>query len=133
MNSFPYVIKIQETREYIALSTFVLKVIARPYSRAARTLSVSLFTLAIPHTASCQAYAGEALRPLGAALYKHSRRVAPLALRALKRRPMGKRPRPRAKPYASHLLRLEAPFVEQPLAIATAPDLAKLRPHWLSN
>lgn len=97
------------------------------------SISVSLFILVGPQPATATAYLGQALRPIGFPLYRQVRRFVPIALKALRRRPFGRRSRSRAKPYASYLLRNEAPFVEQPIAMATAPELAKLRPQWLSS
>ena len=101
--------------------------------QTSHTFGPSLFRLAKPTTPLAPAYRGEALRPLGAPLYRYTRRISSVTLQALRRRPRGRKIRRRVRPYASYLLRKEAPFVEQPMARATAPVLSKLRPRWLSS
>ena len=93
----------------------------------------ALFILLQPCRRTNIAYQGQALRPLGFPLYRPAKRAIPVALKALRKHPMGPQARPRLKPYASYLLQNEAPFVEQPIAIASAPMLSKLRPQWLSQ
>lgn len=120
-------------RTYLDLSTFVLTASSNCSPSTPRPLAPGLFRLSKPTVALTRAYHGEALRPFGAPLYRSTRRVPPITLQALRRRPRGRKARRLARPYASYLLRKEAPFVEQPVARATAPILAKLRPRWLSS
>lgn len=77
-------------------------------------------------------YRGQVLRPFGGPLVKHPKHTTPIALKALYRRPKGPKTRRALRPYASYLLRLEAPFVDQPIAQATNPVLKKLSLHWAS-
>lgn len=133
MNKHQPILKIQETRTYLDLSTFVLAASLKSTSYTPVPIGPGIFRLAYPTVALARAYKGEALRPFGAPLYRYTRRIAPITLRALKRRPRGRKLHRRVRPYASYLLRKEAPFVEQPVARATAPTLSKLRPRWLSS
>lgn len=74
-------------------------------------------------------YRGQVLRPFGGPLFRHPKHTTPIALKALQRRPKGPGTRRALKPYASYLLRLEAPFVDQPIAVATNPVLKRLSLH----
>ena len=114
------------------MSTFVLATSAKSALQTPSALGPGLFRLAKPTIPVARAYRGEALRPFGAPLYRSTRRLSAITLQALRRRPRGRKVRRRVRPYASYLLRKEAPFVEQPMARATAPILSKLRPRWLS-
>ena len=125
-------LKIQEVRTYLHLSTFVLAASAAAKPQASKPASISLFLLFQPAIRIGPAYQGEALRAFGSPLYSGIKRSTPIGLKALRRRPFGRRSRKAVKPYASYFLSHQAPFVEKPIAIATSPDLAKLRANWLS-
>lgn len=112
----------------MALSSFVLLASARPTPPTPQQGGSNLFSLAWPVNALAPSYKGVVLRPFGAVLLKATHRYPPIALKALPRRPRGHFRPKRPRPYASHLLRNEAPFVEQPVARAMVPYLGKLRP-----
>lgn len=78
-------------------------------------------------------YAGEALRPFGAPLYRPTQHSSPIALRAFKRKSFGRRPKVNLKPYAGYFVRVSTPFAEQPVISAAAPELKRLRSTWLSS
>lgn len=93
-----------------------------------------------PYVLQRLAYSGTAFRPFGGLLYRPRLPSPPLALIALKRRrrrpPLVYRPyrgrRRSFRPYAGYFLRLEAPFVEQPVALASFPTLRRLSKAWTS-
>lgn len=107
----------------------MLKTSSSPSVGRPQPLGHGVFRLAQPVIAPARSYRGEALRPFGHPLYRPRKHSSPVTLQALRRRPRAKKLRRRVRHHASYFLRKETPFAEQPMARATAPVLAKLRPH----